>query len=232
VANSAGDRFTWAVGGFRDADNFGRGFDDNSRYNLTSRVTGLPWYEDEGRHLVHLGLSYLHGFRSNDMVTLAQRPGSRFIDPVVDIDVITDGVNTLNPEAALVYGPFSAQGEYTKVFLDIPDGHDGEYEGFYIELSYFLTGEHRPYKTKEARFDRIVPRRNFTFANGGWGAWQVAARYALLDVRPLADELETVDAAVSWHLNPNVRIMGGYIFAHQESIGDSHMAQARFQFDL
>ncbi|MBW2057589.1 MAG: hypothetical protein JRJ26_08855 [Deltaproteobacteria bacterium] len=62
------ERMTWAVGGFLNTDSgseLGEARDRISGINgldLTARITGLPWYTDQGRSLLHVGLSYGHQF--------------------------------------------------------------------------------------------------------------------------------------------------------------------------
>ena len=53
--------------------------------------------------------------------------------------------------------------------------------GFYVQGSYLLTGEHRPYNRALGIFSGIRPKRNF-LEDGGWGAWELAARYSYLDL--------------------------------------------------
>jgi len=163
---------TWALGGYRETDDFGNGFGGDSLYNLTARVTGLPWYEEEGRNLVHLGLSYSHKFRNNDEVSFRQRPEGHLIDArPISATVVSDGVDLINPEAALVLGPWSLQAEYTHAFINASDMSDVDFSGLYIYGSYFITGENRPYKN--GTFSRVKPNSNFT-GEGGSGAWEVA----------------------------------------------------------
>lgn len=62
---------TLAAGGFLNTGSFSDVGEASNRmseangYNLTVRVTGLPWYAEEGARLVHLGLSYSHGIRDD-----------------------------------------------------------------------------------------------------------------------------------------------------------------------
>ena len=66
-------------------------------------------------------------------------------------------------------------------FLGVPNP---TYSGWYVDASLFLTGETRPYK--EGRFDRVKVKNPVTWSKGGgWGAWQIAGRYDVLD---LSDE--------------------------------------------
>ena len=51
------DRGTWTTGVFKNVNNvFAFGVGDGE-YAWTSRVTYLPWYEDEGKYLMHLGVA-------------------------------------------------------------------------------------------------------------------------------------------------------------------------------
>ncbi len=121
-------------------------------------------------------------------------------------------------EAAYVWGPWSIQGEYGQLKGDIDErfvGNDPTYWGFYVEASWFLTGETRPYKFGEFTRQKIL---NPVF-EGGHGAWQLLARY---DVFNLTDNAETIvtcstcgeqktwQLGVNWWLNDHTRIMFNY----------------------
>jgi phosphate-selective porin OprO/OprP len=240
---------TWAVGGFRDADNFGNGFGDDSLYNITGRITGLPWYEDGGRHLVHLGLSYSHQFRNDDSIRYRRKPeadlfGVNLVDTrlafpgptgTTTTDLRTDGVNLLNPEFALVVAPFSLQGETIHSFVDTTTGDNPSFYGLYIYATYFLTGEFRSYKLAEAAFDRVRPNHNFLSSDGGWGAWEVLARFSRLDLDDgvaRGGVLNDVTLGLNWYLNPNVKVMLNYVFADREDLGTANVFQMNFHIDL
>jgi len=240
-------RMTWAVGAFRDSGSFGDSGDDegsDDTYNVTARLTGLPWYEDEGAKLLHVGLSASHRFMEDDSLRFRQRPEAHLLDYFVDtreplgasapaafVDIISDGVDILNPELALLYGPFSLQGEYTRTFVE---GSSFDFDSFYVQASYFLTGEHRNYKMSSGAFSRMSPRRNFD-GKGGPGAWEVAVRYARLDLDDSTVTGGTLDdftVGLNWHLNPNVRMMLNYVRANLDGVGDSNIFQSRFQIDF
>jgi phosphate-selective porin OprO/OprP len=74
-----------------------------------------------------------------------------------------DFANLINPEMAIVYGPFSLQTEYT--FADINHKRStigsNDFTGFYVYGSYFITGENRSYKTTNGTFSRVKPKSNF-----------------------------------------------------------------------
>ncbi|HXK60064.1 MAG TPA: porin, partial [Acidobacteriota bacterium] len=66
------ERASWAVGVFKDTDDFGAGTSDED-YAITGRVTGLPWFENEGRRLLHLGVAYSRR-NTADFARFQQRP--------------------------------------------------------------------------------------------------------------------------------------------------------------
>jgi len=230
-------RMTWAFGAFRATDDTtGNGFSDDGTYNLTGRVTGLPWYENDGTHLLHLGVSVTQKFLDQTSARIRQRPEVRLGNPFfVDTGSIeADGAQVVNPELALVYGPFSFQAEYAHSFLQANDTPDPDFYGLYAQASWFLTGESRPYKTSEGIFDRVAPERNFDL-KGGLGAWELALRYSRLD---LDDEdieggqLDDGTVGLNWYLNPNVRTSFNYVAANLDGVGWTNQFVTRFQIDF
>jgi phosphate-selective porin OprO/OprP len=228
-------RMTWAVGGFRDTDDFAESDDSegsDDAYHVTARLTGLPWYADEGERLLHVGLSYSHKFREDDSVRFRQRPEQHMLDRFVDTgSILTDGVDLVTPELALVCGPFSLQGEYTKAFVE---GSSFDFDSYYVQASYFLTGEHRKYKQTAGAFSRVSPREDFDM-KGGLGAWEVGVRYSWVDLDDnivSGGELDDITVGLNWHLNPNVRVMLNYVRADLDGVGDADIFQTRFQVDF
>jgi phosphate-selective porin OprO/OprP len=229
------DRMTWAVGLFRDTDDTGTDMDDGG-YNVTGRLTWLPIYEDKGASLVHVGAAYSYR-NPDDALRYRQRPEAHLTSRFVDTGTFTsDQVDLWGLEAAWVGGPFSLQGEY--IFADadrLGGGPDVDFDGWYAQASYFLTGEHRRYKTSSGAFSRVKPKSNFSFDGGGPGAWEIAARYSELN---LDDEdisgggLENITAGLNWHLNPNMRIMWNYVHADRDDVGEADILQMRWQIDF
>ena len=221
----------WAVGLFRDTDDSGDSFGPNSNYNITARFSGLPWYEEKGRKLLHLGLSYSHQFRDGRGVRYRARPAAHLGPRFVDTGTFTaEGVDIFNPELGFQYGPASMQFEWMSAFVDRGSQRDTHFHGFYILGSYFLTGEHRSYKQSNGSFDKITPRRNFDW-NGGWGAWQLATRYSTLDLKDEdihGGELGNFTLAVNWYLNPNLRLSFNYVHSDLEDSGEANIFQSRF----
>lgn len=218
LANTvANQRMTWTLGVFRQTDSFGDGGDDGG-YNVTARITGLPWYRDEGRKLLHIGGSYSVR-HPDDTVRFSQRPEVHMIDMrfVNTGDIPAERVDLHGAELALVYGPFSIQGEYMGADVVAPRFGNPDFDGYYVQASVFLTGEHRPYDKKNGVFGRVHPNRDFGFGEGyGWGAWELGVRYSNLDLNDSlvrGGEEDNLTLGLTWYANPAFRVMINYIMA-------------------
>ena len=76
------------------------------------------------------------------------------------------------------YGPMNLRAEYfrSKTELEGSTANSAFHQrAFYISAAYVLTGEEKPLES------RIRPKNNFDPADGGWGAWEVALRWAVID---------------------------------------------------
>lgn len=259
---------TWALGVFKNTRNIFGWNPGDGEYEITGRVTYLPWYECDGRYLFHLGL----GGSYRDLDDHQDRFRSRLLirnGPAALHNIIAEarmlGANDvrLNPEMVLNWGPFTLQSEYTAVWVTdatapiTPPASrvnlgTAFYQAYYVEMLYFLTGEHRVYNRRYPAFGRVVPHENFFFVDGecgrllGRGAWQVAARYSYLD---LADKginggsqsngatIHDVTFGINWFLNPNMKVQWNYSLAFREAIGDAsngtiHAFGTRLAFDF
>ena len=232
---SENQRVNFSAGVFKDVDGESAdGFGDDGKYNIVSRLTLLPWYEEDGRRFLHLGFSYAHAFQDGGDTRFRQKPSSHLAPTYVDTGTFTaDDIDVIDPEIALVVGPFSLQGEYKRAFIKLPGGSRPQIGGYSAQASYFLTGENRVYNPAKPSFARLRPRKNVF--DGGWGAWEVAARYSAVDLNSKSlrgGELSDVTAAVNWYLNPNLQVKLNYIFADLDDVGDTHIAQMRFQLAM
>jgi len=239
VHNTAlNDRMTWAAGVFQNTDSSGAQKADGS-IAFTGRVTGLPWYEDDGGRLVHLGLAYSHR-DVDDTVRFRKRPGAHLSPRLVDtMEFGADNVQLIGTELAVVYDNWSLQSELLKSSVDATAGGDPDFDSFYVQGSYFLTGEHRRYKKSSGAFDRVRPNRPFSLSGDrGPGAWEIAVRYAHVDLDDdtvRGGQLEDITLGVNWYLNPNMRIMWNYVHGevdHDLYDGDTDILQTRFQVDF
>ena len=229
------DKMTWAFGTFRDAGLFGESF-GNGGYNHTGRITALPWREDGGRRLLHLGLAYRRGNPTDNRLRYRARPSAHLTPRFVDTRVFSAwSTDTVGGEFALVSGPSSIQSEFVHSSASLPAGQRAGFTSFYVQGSFFLTGERRAYKSSTGVFDRIQPRRRFRPEGKGKGAWEIAGRYARIALNDLlihGGELQDFTLGVNWYLNPNTRFMGNYVWAERMDLGAANLFQTRFQVDF
>jgi phosphate-selective porin OprO/OprP len=230
---ASNERMTTAIGLFRDTDNYGEAQDDGG-YNVTGRITTLPIYREKGACLLHLGAAYSHR-KPDDSYGFEASPEAHLADDFVDTGSIAgDRVELWGLEAAWVNGPFSIQSEYIMADAGRFTGSDLHFDGYYVQASYFLTGEHRNYKTSEGAFSRIKTAKNYSY-KGGPGAWEVKARYSELDLNDsniTGGELDNISTGLNWYLNPNTKIMWDYVHADKDNIGEADMLMMRLQFDF
>ena len=228
------DRLTAAIGIFRDTNDFGENSGDDGGYNITGRITALPIYENEGRELLHLGIAYSNR-NPDDSYSYDSAPEAHLAKDFVDTGSIAgDRIELLGLEAAWVKGPFSLQSEYITAKANRFIGSDLRFDGYYVQASYFLTGEHRNYKTCMAAFDRIAPIKNFKYG-GGPGAWEAKLRFSELDLNDstiTGGKLNNITAGLNWYLNPNTRIMWDFVHADKDKAGQADMLMMRLQFDF
>jgi len=230
TANTAKDgRVSWFAGLFLNTGSLGSVGDTKDEiseatgWNLTARVTGLPWYEDNGRRMLHLGLGYSRQFRNDETGVALSYPESRLTDDkLVDTGNFgTDGNDLVGMEAALVHGPLSLQGEF--MLKTVNGSGNPALWGFYGYGSWFLTGEHRAYDTSQTVFTRIEPRNPFPPWKGGWGAWEAALRLSYLDLNDgdlLGGKERNVTAGLNWYLTGHYRFMVNYINARVTDRGN------------
>ena len=217
-------RMTWAVGIFRQTDSFGDGTGGRD-YNVTARLTGLPWYEDTGQRLLHLGVAYTHQNYEENVIRFSARPEAHLAPRLADTgEFSAEFGDFIGVEAALVHGPFSLQGEYVHAFIESrsPLVGDPRFWAASIQASYFLTGEHRPYKRSTGTFTRVRPLRDFG-KGGGPGAWELAARFSYLNLNDgfvKGGRVRDLTLGLNWYLNPNVRTMWNYVLSDPARGGD------------
>lgn len=160
------------------------------------------------------------------------------------IIVITTRVIRLSPQASYYNGPFGLISEYARVKQDVSLTGGGSpsaggagsnttftpgtkkslnHDAWQLAVSYLLTGE-------DASFKGVKPKTDFDLDKGGWGAWELVARYseinldedsfknpagnaftgAYADLSTSAKSAKTWTTGVNWHLNSNAKIALNY----------------------
>ncbi len=234
----------WALGVFKTTRAIFGWNNGDGEWSGVGRVTWLPVYRDNGRHLLHLGMGAQFRDLDDSQIRLRSRTEERQQPAALhNIAAIaqTNGNSQmmLNPELVANIGPWTIQAEYTysQVYgvdkiIRTPTQSNAAIakqtftsQGAYIEALYFLTGEHRAYNKKNGAFDRVVPNRNYYLVSGEngcnifqSGAWQVGARYSYLDLNdgPIrGGQLNDVTVGLNWFLNPNTKVQWNYSYGYR-----------------
>lgn len=189
-------------------------------WDLDGRVTYAPVHGKD--RAVHLGAAARLHTPQNESTRYRTRPeshitGARLVDTGTLMNV--DNAVTVQPEAAFVYGPFAAQGEYVRHWVNRSGvGDDLTFDGWYAQASYFLTGESRNYQPHRGGFSRVAPAANLS--EGGPGAWELAVRYSTLDLSDgsvQAGQEDNWTIGLNWHANSHLRFMFNYIFVNTDN---------------
>jgi phosphate-selective porin OprO/OprP len=238
------ERATWALGFFTDGvgQDYGDASQDFARAIV--RLTALPIYHPDpdqpgSARLLHLGLSANILYSGDSIVRYQARPESHLAPYVVDTgDIPSEGALVVGGEAAWINGPFSVQGEFLHSSVQQPEGPALNFTGFYGSVSWFLTGETRPYNRPDGTFARVIPKHNFDWGKGGWGAWEVVGRASYLDLNSgevQGGRLAMWMGGVNWHLRSHVKWRFDYGFGRlfgREPEGDINIFQSRVELDF
>ena len=208
----------------------------DTSWEVNTRIAGTPWMESKTKFL-HVGTwgSYINinntytstGAFDNGGIIFANGLGGN-VDrsSILNTGNLTTGsrnvglqanhLTRFGAETALVYGPFSAQAEYLQTDVSGHGYNQNEsLNGYYGYATYFLTGESRNYRAKNAQWDRIKPNRNFDL-KGGWGAWELAAGYDYMNLNSgviNGGSASTVKTGINWYPNSHLRVMANWIHA-------------------
>lgn len=211
MASQKFSNWTWAASIAGESVSTKGGSDDEG-WGISSRVTFAP-IQGEGE-LLHLGFGANYRDTGGANTVRFRQQAETHIAGVniVDTGAITNSeqVLKLGAELATVMGPFSAQAEYISTAVDRQGMADLDFDGWYVETGYFLTGESRRYKA--GKFLR--PKPDSIVGNDGIGAWQLAWRYSTLDLSDGLIEGGEVDAmtlGVNWYPTPTLRFTANYV---------------------
>lgn len=228
--------------------------DNNDEKDVAGRLRVTPFKAGGADWIrqLRLGLAATTGNQGGPPDAVADltslETGTRFID--FDAATLNDGRRTrLGAEVSWPIGPFGLQAEYVQVRLDAANGAATgaiTEAGYYVAATMLLTGEDKP------REGRIVPAHPFSPGEGGWGAFELAARVAGVRVNGVFDgpfgaagtgandAITAYTFGINWYLTSNLRTSLDYIhnqFANApivngHAIGSEDALLTRFQVDF
>lgn len=188
-------------------------------------------------HGIHLGINASGVFEPADTsaglattktLRLQERPelrvdGTRFVDTGA---IPANGLVQTGVELGGFYKNFYAAAEAFQFDIDrsAAGAPDATFGGWYVQGSWTITGEKRAWVPTSGGFQGVRPTKNFNPAADGWGAWEVAARYSVLNlndnegvpgaVRPATGvrggEQGITTIGLNWYPNRTVRFLLDY----------------------
>ncbi len=189
--------------------------DNDEGMGVSARGTFSPKLAETTR--LHLGaaISY-RNTGSIDKVRFRERPESHVTNQrLVDTGSINaDDFTRFGLEAALISGPFSLESEYNYLDLNRVNNAmpDLGFSGYYVQGSWFITGESIPYNAEKGTFGK--PHLNSIVGKGGMGAWQLALRFSSLDLTDAdinGGEEQNLTIGLNWYTTPNIRLSANYV---------------------
>ena len=231
-------QLTQTIGGF---------IGDHYQLELAGRLARTAWWDEssDGRGYAHWAISGSVGTpdgRGNNQARFRTRPESRTDNRWLDTQAI-DGANTtylIGFESVINVGAFNVTSEYQRTFVDrlAAVGDNVAFDGYYTQISYFLTGEHRAWNRETGTLARVKPYENFFAVRDcdgdiqrGWGAWEIAGRYSnadLNDLDVLGGEAESFTFGLNWYWNAYARMQFNYIIGEVAS-GTGNLGQGDYE---
>lgn len=143
--------------------------------------------------------------------------------------VIADGKRIrIAPQANYYYGPFGLIAEYAKVSQEVSKAADGspaaggtavnesiingtnkklQHDAWQIAASYLITGE-------ESSAKGVKPKNDFDLDKGGWGAWELVARYSEINLDK--DSFKRADGKYGTDVGSSVTAANAGTFAYAD----------------
>ena len=202
------------------------------RFGISGRFA-YAWRDQESLDLFHLGVSFLNR-PVTESTRFLERPESHIAGIALDTgDIPSSATNTFIAEAAAVRGAFSMQSEYAFTGVRATDSQNPRFHAFYVFGSYFLTGESRRYRSRNASFGEIRPKMPFANVQQLGGALEIAFRYSRLDLKDKSVDggvLNDLTAAFNWYASHNAKLQFNGIRAQRQGLAPFWIWQIRLQF--
>ena len=237
----AQDRIRWFVGVFQgEAINGVRFIEkDHQGYIINTRLSAAPYYANGGRQVLHVGGHYAYVAAPTPITS--NLGGSGWLPSILTTGSgasISHHHHRSGLELAYQSGPFAAKSE--AFFAQYGEGaaFNRMATGTSVELSYFLTGEHRAYNLATGTFGAATVNRPFRpYTSNGWnlvdglGAWQFVTQYSYVDLGDWRDASTGLTGSnrvtggyqhdltfgMNWFWNPNIRWVFAYTRAQQNA---------------
>lgn len=271
VRNLAGGDGRSSIGAFANGDHWyasgvltggivgESNFDE--QYGYLARVAFNPFYSPD--YSVHLGANVQSilqpadtaaGAATTTQVQLRERPelrvdGTRLVDTGL---INSDGLIAYGLELGGQYRNFYVAGEAFKIDVDRIGAYDPSFSGWYVQGAWTITGETHAWNAANGGYRGIRPAKIFDPSRGDWGAWELAARYSVLDLNDnegvagsaapaggiRGGEQKITTAGLNWYPNTVIRFLLDYQWVRVDRLNsagveigqDANVVSLRSQF--
>lgn len=165
-------------------------YGDSINNNETAKNTEARFGELRGSYalsaergnIMHIGGSVRFRDRNNSgAFAYSTRPSQiNYGTSFLTTGAIGEKDTTYGIEGIFSKGSFTAFGEYQVMNVETLNAPEQKFNGGFVELSYFLTGETRGYSASSGTLTGVKP--NSPLQEGGFGAWGLVGRYDFLDL--------------------------------------------------
>lgn len=209
--------------------------DTNNDKEISARIFAQP-FKGNGTALAGLGFGIAgttidqtgSTVTSSGVTTSTQLPSYRSFSQInffsYNAASYADGRRTrISPQMYYYYGPFGLMAEYAREDQGVTNGTRHAtltHDAWQTTFSYILTGE-------EASYGGVKPKEPFSPKGGGWGAWEIVARFSGMSLDDdtftgttaatryanIATSAKSANAwglGVNWYLNNNTRFAVNY----------------------
>lgn len=243
-----GANWTAAAGAYGDSlNNQDNNFNNDESTSVMGRFTWAPIFaaSPEGYSLIHFGVTARERYNGDDATQRYRaRPlngrGNRYIDAGSGVAGQND--TTLGAEFAAQWNQFGVSGEYHQLSGETAAGVSFDYDGYYVDAFWSITGEPRAYRGNQGTFGPVVPRRPINA--GGFGHLMLGARYDYIDLSdPVGSsttrgEQSAYAVGLDWIPLDHVRFKFNYAMTEMDRTNpaqpdvDAEVISFRTQFDF
>jgi phosphate-selective porin OprO/OprP len=251
--------YNWRYGLYNTElmQNDGQHINDHVQLEFAGRLAKTYRYEDEGRDYGHWAVSATAATvdGGSNETRFRHRAEARSVNRWLNTGRVPDAdhYELLGLEYLRNKGPWQFTAEVLNLWMTTDAEETVNYHGGYVYASFFLTGDHMPWKRSSGTLDRIKPLTEFlptadSDAEAGMGAWQIAVRWSWADFSessqiatqtdPTAFGLQgdALTIGLNWYWNPNARMQfnwsNGDITTAANEIGRYDIVGARFMVDF
>ncbi len=235
---AAGKRINWSAGWYNGWLTNDLSFSESGNiYN--GRIAGLPVEANGGRRLLHVGAWGAYGDAREGSGQTRSRPEVYEAPFFVDTESFpADHFASVGFEFAAVEGPVTLAAEYSGIKTTAPRVGNPNFWAYYVQASWAITGETRPYGHLCGCFGELQPSVPFSFKHGGTGAFEIGARYSNIDLTSGAvdgGKFERLGGAFSWFPTGQWRFEFNYGYGRLQRsglTGRTHFYQLRLQWEI